>query len=164
MVELLNPQLSITKSYVNPAWLKGRGATWHLHHSATRRGSALWFHLNLYCPFLFDVYIYIYMLTPHELPRGAAIPPPILLHLGFWCMIQSSSSEGRASVWRQPPLFWIPCDSLRRYSERWLPMKVSVWIPEDQYGPVYIDVYIYMYICTYIYLWIYRETWYTNIP
>ena len=38
-----------------------------------------------------SIYIYIYANPPpppHELPRGAAIPSPILLRVGFWCMIQ----------------------------------------------------------------------------
>ena len=36
----------------------------------------------------FYIYIYAKPPPPHELPRGAAIPSPILLRVGFWCMIQ----------------------------------------------------------------------------
>ena len=51
-------------------------------------------------------YIYIYTPPPpHGLPRGAAIPPPILLRLGFWCMIQFRSSEVRAYVYGNRLLF-----------------------------------------------------------
>ena len=52
-------------------------------------------------PYIFFLYIificivyYFYMLTPPhppELPRGAAITPPMFLRLSFWRMIQGST-------------------------------------------------------------------------
>ena len=37
---------------------------------------------------VFEGDAYMYADLSDELPRGGAIPPPILLHLGFWCLIQ----------------------------------------------------------------------------
>ena len=49
---------------------------------------------NIYICIYTYIYMYIYIYIcyppppPHELPQGAAIPSPILLRVGFWCMIQ----------------------------------------------------------------------------
>ena len=50
-------------------------------------------YIFLYIIFICIVY-YFYMLTPPhppELPRGAAITPPMFLRLSFWRMIQGST-------------------------------------------------------------------------
>ena len=54
-----------------------------------------WLRQTPYAPYYTCIYIYIYANPPHELPRGAAIPPPIFLRLGFWCMIQFEVPRGQ---------------------------------------------------------------------